>query len=79
MKVILHLKTSELDESVFEAIRLLFKDSKMLSITVSSDRQDEPNVDDVLALAGTVDDADAKEITQIINDEFSKTDTKRTE
>ena len=32
------------------------------------------NVDDVLALAGTIDQEDAQEITQIIHEEFSKID-----
>jgi hypothetical protein len=32
------------------------------------------NVEDVLSLAGTIEDADAQEITRIINGEFSKID-----
>lgn len=32
------------------------------------------NVEDVLAFAGTIDDTDAVEITQIIQEEFSKID-----
>ncbi|WP_184176110.1 hypothetical protein [Rhabdobacter roseus] len=32
------------------------------------------NVDEVLALAGTIDNEDTQEITQIINEEFNKID-----
>lgn len=49
---------------------LFYNFLKLLKANIPGKR----NVDEVLALAGTLDDTDAEEISQIIKEEFSKID-----
>ena len=67
MKLVYKLKADEL-EKWGEEIRARFEPDDSLTITISTGK--ESNVNEVLAQAGSIDDASAAEMKQIIDQEF---------